>query len=85
MFENYMFKPSSAKSADKEVNRPKYSVKKSPVERNYFIKGPIDWKWICSASKCNGKALQVALAVHFLSGMQGDDTVKLPNKRMSEM
>ena len=84
MNDDYLIEPDSAKTANPNSYQPKYTKRKYK-KRPPFIKGPIDWKWLCSASKCNGKALQVALALHFLSGMKGDDTVKLPNKRMSEM
>ncbi len=56
-----------------------------PRRGKNFIKGPIDWTWICLAAQCGGKALQVALAIHFRCGMKYTNTVKLSNKIMSQM
>jgi len=56
-----------------------------PRRGKNFIKGPIDWEWICLAAQCGGKALQVALTIHFLCGMKYTNTVKLSNKIMSDM
>jgi len=43
-----------------------------------FIRGPVDWEWITSASKLGGRALHVAIAVAFLDGFAqtGEITLK---------
>lgn len=75
-----------------EIVRKRYKKRPTQQSRNnripqskYFIMGPIDWDWICSAAKCNGKALEVALVLRFLSGLKRSKTVKLPNKILSQI
>jgi DNA-binding transcriptional ArsR family regulator len=46
-------------------------------EGERFLKGPIPWQWLCSASRLPGKALHVAIALWHLAGMTGSETVRL--------
>ena len=84
MIDDYLIEPDLTETDITKSYQPKHT-KRKPKKVSYFIKGPIDWEWICSAAKCSGKALQVALALHFLSGMKYSDTVKLPNKIMLQL
>jgi len=42
-----------------------------------FIRGPVDWEWITSASKLGGRALHAAIAVAFLDGFTQTGKVTL--------
>ena len=52
-----------------------------------FIKGPIDWDWICRAAPAggHGRALDVALALLLEHGIKGENTIALSYKRLSEL
>lgn len=45
-----------------------------------FIRGPIPIAWIGGAAALPGKALHLALAIHWLSGMNKGAPVKVPKK-----
>lgn len=47
-----------------------------------FMKGPIQMDWLSSAAQLPGKALNVALAVHWLAGMNGNKPTKLIGKSL---
>ena len=47
-----------------------------------FMKGPIPMDWLSSAAHLPGKALNVALAVHWLAGMNGNKPTKLIGKSL---
>jgi hypothetical protein len=71
------------KSSGKEKNHaPRH--KKGEL----FLCGPIPWNWLATASKANGKgsAIQVALAIWFLSGLNHKSaTVKLTRKTLNQL
>jgi hypothetical protein len=80
------------------LSTQKFVAKKpSEKEKNYapkhkkgelFLCGPIPWNWLIAASKVNGKgsAVQVALAIWFLSGLNRKSaTVKLTRKTLSQL
>ncbi|MGZ4979611.1 MAG: hypothetical protein ACXV8O_20950 [Methylobacter sp.] len=53
-----------------------------------FLCGPIPWNWLTAASNANGKgsAVQVALAIWFLSGLNHKSaTVKLTRKTLNQL
>mgnify|MGYP000305885626 CR=1 FL=1 len=53
-----------------------------------FLCGPIPWDWVCIASKTGGKgcAVQVALAIWFLSGLNYKSaTVKVTRKTLESL
>lgn len=45
-----------------------------------FLKGPIPYPWIRSASKLGGKSLHVGVLLWMISGMQKNKTFKLQLK-----
>lgn len=47
-----------------------------------FLKGPIPMEWLCEVAMLPGKALNVALAIHWLYGMNGSKPVKLTAKAL---
>lgn len=49
----------------------------STSPRAPFLKGPIPLAWLTAASALSGKALQIALAIRFLSGVQRSRVVRL--------
>lgn len=50
-----------------------------------FIKGPLPLDWMQRAARLPGKALQVALALWYLAGLQKSQTVKLASKPLEAM
>lgn len=53
-----------------------------------FLCGPIPWNWLTTASNANGKgsAVQVALGIWFLSGLNHKSaTVKLTRKTLNQL
>lgn len=85
MINDFLIKSRTTQTPSEENNQSKVTAQKKPTTNKYFIKGPIPWNWICSAAQCTGKTLQVALAIHFLSGLTRSKTVKLPNKIMLQL
>lgn len=69
------------------VNRasPRAAPKPRTRRSRLFIKGPIDWPWIAAASRLPGKALHVALVLHFLAGMKCTTSVALSGRRLEEL
>lgn len=51
----------------------------------YFLKGPIPWKWITVASGLPGKALHVGIALWHHAGIKNNRTITLASKTMVEM
>ncbi len=51
-----------------------------PVRRGIFLKGPLDWSWLCKAARLPGRALQVGLALLLIAGMKRSRTVRLSRK-----
>ncbi len=54
-------------------------------EDNRFIKGPIQWKWVCAASKLPGKTLNVAMGLLFIKGLTKSDKVKMQGRLLHEL
>ena len=50
-----------------------------------FIKGPLPLDWMHQTARMPGKALHVALALWYLSGLQKSQTVKLTSKPLVAM
>jgi hypothetical protein len=50
-----------------------------------FVKGPLPLDWMQCAAQLPGKALQVALTIWYLAGLQKTQTVRLPSKPLDEM
>jgi hypothetical protein len=48
-----------------------------------FIKGPIPVAWLSQAAALPGKALHLALAIHWLSGMNKGAPVKVSKKALA--
>ena len=56
---------------DSQIPYKKIPPRKPPVPRKKpFIKGPIDLEWISAAASLPGKALHVALALMWVSGLK---------------
>lgn len=85
MIKDYLIQPSESHKSIEKTSKTANTCKKKYKKTKYFIKGPIDWDWICATAKCNGRALEVAIVLHFLSGLKKSKTIKLPNKIMSQM
>ena len=49
----------------------------------YFVKGPIPLDWLEQAARLPGKALATGLAVWFVVGLTGSNTVKLKRKTLN--
>ena len=50
-----------------------------------FLKGPIPMDWLSSAARLPGKALNVALAIRWLDGMNGGQPIKLTAKSLERL
>ena len=50
---------------------------RTKARKREFLKGPISWRWLRTASVLPGKSLHVALALWHLSGLRSSKTVKL--------
>ncbi len=53
--------------------------------RGGFIKGPLPLDWMQKAARLPGKALQVALALWYLAGLNKSHTVRLASKPLEAM
>ena len=68
------------------INCQKHKTPKTvPKSDKRFLKGPIPWKWLSSASRLPGKTLQVALALLFVAGLTKSHTVKIQKKILDEL
>lgn len=47
-----------------------------------FLKGPIPIAWLSRAARLPGKAINVALAIFWLRGMNADERIKLNRKTL---
>ena len=65
------------------MNRPVANHGKPTVP--FFVKGPLDWGWICAAGRLPGRALHVAVALFLLMGLRKSTTVKLGRVRLAEI
>lgn len=52
----------------------------SPAVDKRFIRAPLPYSWIKAAANLSGKALQVAMAIRYLVGVSGKNTIKLSHK-----
>ena len=55
----------------------------APKPKGAFVKGPLPLEWISAASALPGKALHVALALWYLSGLRRSKTVVLTQKKLN--
>lgn len=55
------------------------------TSRGLFVKGPLDWKWLCAASQVQGKGLHVAVVLYLLMGLRKSTTVKLGRVHLGEL
>ena len=53
------------------------------VSSKPFLRGPIPMDWLNSAARLPGKALNVALAIRWLDGMNGGQPIKLTAKALN--
>lgn len=51
----------------------------------FFVKGPMDWRWLCATGRVPGKALHVAVTLYLLMGLRKGTSVKLGRKHLSEI
>ncbi len=75
------FDPKRLRLANRGPKQAPKAKTKPPVHKpgEKFLKGPIPWKWIVLAARQPGKALHVAIALWFLSGMLKSGRIKLNN------
>ena len=61
-------------------------LKRQPLRRDggRFLRGPIPLSWLAPAAVLPGKALHVAIALWFLSGLKRSSTVKLTGSLRSQ-
>ena len=50
-----------------------------------FLKGPIPMPWLCAAAQIPGKAINLAVAIRHIAGMQGPTKIKLNKKLLNEL
>lgn len=50
-----------------------------------FLKGPIPMAWLSAAAHLPGKAINLAIAIRFMSGMVGWTSIKLNRRLLSDM
>ena len=54
--------------------------------RSPFLKGPVSIAWLARAGRCPGKGpLQVGLALRFLTGLTGQQRVRLTGKTLARL
>lgn len=56
-----------------------------PRNGEKFIRGPIPWSWIASASQLPGKSAHVAWALWFAAGVHRSRTFPVPMNRIREI
>lgn len=59
--------------------------KKAKMIQGMFLKGPISWEWLCVASKLSNKALHVAVALWFISGLAKTNKIKMQKKVLKDL
>ncbi len=68
--------------------KPMIEVKKSLPrykKGELFLKGPLRWDWLLKAGNCPGKALQTAIVLCLIAGIDKKQTVTLSGKRLRKM
>lgn len=50
-----------------------------------FLKGPVQWEWLCQAAVLPGRALHVGIALWHLAAMRKSATVSLSRKVLGEL
>ena len=60
-------------------------LKGKKYRSSLFLKGPISWKWLCTAASLPGKALHVAIGLKFLEGLKKSNTVPLSGKVLNDL
>jgi hypothetical protein len=73
--ERFALPPSTVPVSAKVATKRK-PARRRPRYRSY-LKGPVPWGWLQSASRLGGKALAVGVAIWRLSGIKKAPTVKL--------
>lgn len=58
-------------------DRDTQSYRPQGVKTQKFIRGPIPLEWVAAANALPGKAGAVGVALWFLVGVRGDETIKL--------
>ncbi len=68
---------------------PKKKLAEAPClklrRKRWFLKGPVPWGWLEQAARQPGRALHVAIALWFRSGLKRSKTVKVPRAVLSTM
>jgi DNA-binding MarR family transcriptional regulator len=49
-------------------------------KQEHFLKGPVPLPWLIKASKCSGKALAVAIAIRYRSGLCKTNQITLTSR-----
>ena len=69
------------------VNVPipnKKGVVNKSASKKHFIKGPVYLDWISPAAQLSGKAINVALAIHWLHGMNQGKPFKITQSALTK-
>lgn len=67
------------------TERPEKKQSKPRKEDKRFLKAPLPWNWLCSASKCPGKSLNVAIALRFIAGIKKDNRIKMQRAVLKDL
>ena len=63
-------------------------TKKSPRTRKIdkrFLKAPLQWDWLCEASRLAGKALNTAIGLRFIAGLTNSTTIKMQGAVLKDL
>jgi DNA-binding transcriptional ArsR family regulator len=52
------------------------------ISRSKFLKGPVPWAWLITASQLKGRALEVGLCLWRLKGATHKDSILLSNSEL---
>ena len=75
--------PNNSNNKIPEINiTPKKVYEK---KRSHFLKGPIPMPWLIAAANLPGKALHIAIALWFWSGIKISRTFELPLNTIKDM
>lgn len=67
------------------TGRPDKKPAKPRKEDKRFLKAPLPWNWLCSASRLPGKTLNVAVALRFIAGIKKDNRIKMQGAVLKEL
>lgn len=76
-----MAKPAEASLT--EGDQPRQTAENGPTVR--FLRGPVAWDWLAACARIPGRALHVAIALAFESGLKKRMTVKLSPSHLREL